>query len=940
MKTRKIALLVLVCMLVASVLALAVACKPTTPPEPEDEWNGKIDLMKASDWEGNESETTYTAYNDSNNKLVIEYEKSGAWQFIKRTFIDDLDQLGQIKTLVMKVSMTTDSGDPYMTLKLEGETAKEVHIYDLSATEATLEWDLSAYDLTKASRLLIFAEGNNESPIGKITFSELYLTKAAINADHNVEKKPDDGEDTAWTWNEITATNTTVNAGWYDAGDAVYTVAKDGNAHKVTVNKVRAGQEYSALTAIISGEAIRTMKSFKITVKGTSGQAILVKPFDNAETKIEFDGTEQTVIINVEAFASDANRDYTQKDLTALSSLGQLGQDNRVNILALPGQAPATGEFTIISAEFSTQEAPAPEVKEEVTEITATNGKVTSAWYSNNAGFYTFNKEGSAVKVSYTTGAWQYFYANVKGEAIATMKKLVVEIKGAEGTRLLIKPFDAKDAWVTLTDAEVDTIEIDITDVLNKDFTASQKILIFVEPEKDASSVTGEMTLVNVEFSTEEVSNPIPPVVEEVTEITIDNGKVTSAWYSNNEGFYTFEKEGNSVKVSYETGAWQYFYANVKGEAITSMKKLVVRISGAEGTRLLIKPFDAKDAWVTLTDAEVDTVEIDITDVLNKDFTVNQKILIFVEPEKDASSVSGEMTLVSVEFSTEAVSQQPSGPQAIEYNGDQKLVINDHWYDKDGGKWTVAEAEGIWTLSYGANHSWGPVATHLKLGDAVMNYVVAEFKAPAGIPYILKFGDTNAFEVTGTGEWQVTSIALTKNVTGNVEVLIFAGWDDTNENSIEFKAPTLYNVSAVAEEGQALNINKEGALANAVKGSTRNNISFAENKTTISYSSPSWDSMIMWIDLGEGGFDKLNMEFKGLAGHTAILSLNGTEAKYEGMPGDSGTLTGEAQTLSVDVSGLKGIIFIRIFLDMNPNDVNAEGGTFEITQAVFTRTGD
>ena len=799
MKIRKIALLVLICMLVASLLAIAVACEPTEPDNGDDSnWDGKIDLMKASDWEGNESETSYVAYNNNGGDLVIEYETSGQYQYIKRTFIDDLDQLAQVKTLVMKASMAAESNEPYITLKLEGDVTKEV-TFDLAESVATYEWDLSSVDVSKASRLLLFAEGVSFSATGEIDVKEFYLTTAAINQSNNVEQP---GEDVDYSWNEITATSKTVNAGWYDAADGVYSVAKDGTSYKVTATKSKSTHEWSGMVALIKGDALSTMKSFKITLKGTAGESVLVKPFNqNApiETKVTFTGEEQTVIIDVESYASHEDRDFSEKDLDSLANLNGLSNDNKVAILALAGATSGTQQFTIISAEFSTEAAPAPVITEEVTEITATNRKVTSAWYSNNDGFYNFDKDGDAVKVSYTTGDWQYFYANVKGDAIANMKKLVVELSGEEGTRLLIKPFDAKDAWVTLT-GETDTVEIDITDILS-----------------------------------------------------------------------------------------------------------------------------------------------------GRDFTAAQKIVVFVEPEKAASSVTGELTLSKVEFSTEAVAVDPNAPtvQSVEYGGDLTLNANNYWHDGGDGKWTASASEGIWTATYPAGNNWSQLVTEIKLGDAKMNYVVLEVKGTQGSKAIFNVGVGEAkfegFEWDNglmTGEWQKVVVSGSE-ITGDVTLRIFAGLsEDCAAGEIQIKTVQMYYVSAVAEDGENLDFNVEGALANAVKGSTRNNISFEAGKTTISYDAPSWDSVIMWIDLGEGGFDNLELEFKGIAGHTAILSLNGQEAKWEGNEWDNGFLTGSTQTMSVDVSGLKGIVFIRIFLDMNPNDANANGGSFEITKAEFTRSDD
>lgn len=90
----------------------------------------------------------------------------------------------------------------------------------------------------------------------------------------------------------------------------------------------------------------------------------------------------------------------------------------------------------------------------------------------------------------------------------------------------------------------------------------------------------------------------------------------------------------------------------------------------------------------------------------------------------------------------------------------------------------------------------------------------------------------------------------------------------------------------------------------------------------------------MWVDLGEGGYDKLTFDFTALQGHTAIISFNGTENKWE----NDNKFTGEEEPLNIDVSEWKGLVFIRIFLDFDTNADNANGGTFVINNAVFTKT--
>lgn len=793
MKIRKIALCFLLVLLMVSVAILAVACNKET----------KLDLKPNEHWgpaSDDEEELTIINATEADGNLVINFNAKKEWTgFAKTLSYEDPEILAKMNTLVVTAKMETNNPYPSMMFKMD-VLGKEVKVKG-TADFTTYEWDVSEMDLAKETWLIIFPDPGVNATVGKITISEIYLTSREMNAEKDATKMPPDSappvDTSSVAWKEITATDTKVDAGWYDGGAGIYTVAKSGTSYNVNVTKA-IGTEWSAVIAYIHGDALKTMKSFKIVVKGTAGTKILVKPFDTnqAEETLTLTGKAEgdELIMNVAAWASSTDRDFSKKDTPTA--------DNRVALIAYPNDVTSSGSFEIVSAEFST--APAP-VKVEVSEITATNKKVDAGWYDGGDGVYTVTKDGTSYKVAYDKGVFAYasLKAWVKGDAIANMKTIQFTMRGTAGKSVILKPFDQVELRPapTFSGTEDDTFIVDIAEyVAGKSFTEMVPIVIMIEG--GVENVSGEFIIKNVEFSTEEA--PVTPVV----------------------------------------------------------------------------------------------------------------------------------------------------PQAIEYGGDLTLNVNNEWHDGGDGKWTASKDNdsGIWTANFPAGNDWSQLVTEVKLGDAKMNYVVLEVKGTQGTKAIFnvgvgeaKFeGNTGDYGVM-TGEWQKVVVSnLATPVTGDITLRVFAGLSATcAAGEIQIKTATMYYVSAVAEAGEELNINTDGALSNAVKGGTRNTISFAENKTTITYSSPSWDSVIMWIDLGEGGFDQLELEFKGLEGHTAILSLNGLEAKYEGNTGDLGKLTGNKQTLPVDVSELKGIIFIRIFLDMNEiAGVNEQGGSFEITKAVFTRSED
>ena len=625
MKIKKISLSILLLVVMVSALVLGVACeKPIT----------KIELKNTEYWgpaSSDAEETNMIKATKSGNDLVINYTEKKEWTGIAYTLnYHEPEVLKTMKTLVIKAKMTSDNVvNPSMMFKMD-VLAKEVSVKG-TTTETTYEWDVSEMDLSTETWFIIFPDAGVAGSTGTITISEIYLTVDEENADNDVSKSPVTNLITpnpvTPNWQEVKADALTIG-GWVDAsGYDVYDVKAEGDGYKVNVNKRIGTGAWSALISYVHGETsvFQTLKSFKIKVKGTAGQAILVKPFDTNETRVELDGTEQEVIIDIIDITENASNDYSEKtDPTNL---------NKVVIMALPGAAKGTTSFEILSAEFSTAEAP------------------------------------------------------------------------------------------------------------------------------------------------------------------------------------------------------------------------------------------------------------------------------------DAG---------------------------IRYNGGQMLDFNSRWRDNGDGKWTTALNEGVWTLSYAAGHSWASVTTKLKLGGEVMNYVYAEVKVPEGKPFILKFADGNEASVTGTGDWQVISKKLSANVTGNVQVLIFADYDGADAGEIQIKTAKLYNVSASEVAEGDLKVTADWKHAD--KGDNRFTIVAANGKTTITNANPTesngggWDSLLIWIDLGEGGYDTLTLTFKGTEGHIAIVKLNneGTRQK-EFSAGQGGALSGADQTVELNASGLSGVVELRLFLDWD----GPAGGVFEISNIVF-----
>ena len=717
----------------------------------------------------------------------------------------------------------------------------------------------------------------------------------------------------------------------------IYRVSKDTDGNLVF--DFAKNDTYNATRiafAAFSVDELSKVKTLVVTAKMTTDA-----PYPALLFKVE--GTDDPADAEVKVKATE---DYTTYEWDFAGY--DLTKVTRFLIFADPGVAGSSGKITVkeiyltdkeVNADNDATKKPAEEGKAPApvwNEVTASNMSVGN-WVDGTANnVYTVTKTESSYKVDVHkkvgAGQWDALISYIHGDALATAKTFKLVVKGTAGKQILVKPFDSFERRVTLT-GENQEIVIDVhtfAEDTTKDFsqkdapTAENKVCIMGLP--DVTTGNDTFTIISAEFSTEAAAPVEDP---NVNEITADNHKITKGWEGLDAGTYTVTADGTAFNVAYTTNDYQWLRTYVKGEEIANMKTIVFTVSGTEGNTILFKPFNLGapvETRHTFTGNE-DVVTIDVSSyVSGKTFTEKEPILICSAP--GVSNATGTFRIINVEFSAQA----DTSIKASEYNGDLQLGFNNYWRDNGDEKWTISDSEGIWTLAYAAEHSWASATTRIALGDAVMNYISVEVKCPVGQKYIIKFAEGNQIEVNGTGEFAKYSQKLSANVTGTVDVLVFAAWDDANAGEIQIKSAVLYNVAATAGEGD-LDVN--GKLAPAPKDCQRYNFSTSEGKYTISYSNNgSWDSLLMWVDLGEGGYDKLTFDFTALQGHTAIISFNGTENKWE----NDNKFTGEEEPLNIDVSEWKGLVFIRIFLDFDTNADNANGGTFVINNAVFTKT--
>lgn len=776
---------------------------------------------------------------------------------------------------------------------------------------------------------------------------------------------------------------------WRNGDPGIYDIKEEGG--KLVLDYTSTGgktdvYQYVSGAFGASAEDKAKFKTLVLTASMTTTaewSTLLVKlgDGDNArEFNFELSSTEKTYEVDVSDFELATKNgillfpDGGWRDVTGKVTISELyltdraiNEENRATAYQLPAANPLPTDAAW-------------------NHITSEEKFVNAGWYDDGRGIYKSieKQQDGSYKITAQRKTHQDYWYNallafVDSDAttMSAIQSFKLTVKAPKGTLIAVKPFDFYEVKATVPDDKDNqefTIEVDVTgftqakvkvkDEQGNDTEEETWAHTFAKPtgmdkleaqntvrviwETGNGKANGTFTIVKAEFSTDKAK----PMYT-AKEITATDRKVGTEWFSNDFGVYTpsVNPTDNSVNVHYDKGGyeWTYMMTYVKGAALENMTTLTVKVKGPEGVAFMVKLYDKKECTGTFTGNE-QTETFNITGITGVDWTADLQILVFIGG--GTKELTGDFTIYSMEYGTGTVTP-PTPPVSDSYPNDLLTSFNSGWTDADGNDhWTIpapAQVDGrndVYSLSYIANNNWSAATTTAEIEGAPLNYILWEVKGTADTTGILsvEFSDQVKaeahFEGNGapgdhgkfTGEWQTVAIPLDKPRTGEVTVRIFAGLSNScPAGEIKVSKAQFMYVAGKADTTQDYDAN--GLWRNAPKDGKRCDIAYANDKTTVTYTAAGWDSILAWIDLGEGGYDTITISFKGLQGHSAIIKVGTTEKKYEGNPGDEGLLTGQAQTVTIDVSGLTGIVEFRIFLDMN--SLPGDTGSFEITQALF-----
>ena len=316
------------------------------------------------------------------------------------TYTDGVARVAYVNSAwqFMRVNFDIDevAGLNTLTLTVSGSVGKNILVKpnDSGALEKRIEFTTTdpitvTFTAESFANILIFAEGGTEGASGIF-----FIHEAILSYTYQVE--------------EITSND-------------YYTVTDGENGFNVAYNK--AGDGYRFLNVIFPASDVSGLNTLTVTLSGTVGESVLLKPNDNGslERAIAFSTTDP------------------------VSETFTFEQFNNLIMFAQPGNADATGTFTIVSIELSfTAEIPAPEwngfgltVVDTETNVSITYANTPGEWWNNNAQLAISNFDGTkdAIVLTYTGVAGQQYVFKIEGGGQA--KEVTVEADGTEQTYIL-----------------------------------------------------------------------------------------------------------------------------------------------------------------------------------------------------------------------------------------------------------------------------------------------------------------------------------------------------------------------------------------------------------------------------------------------------------------------------------------------------------------------
>ncbi len=556
----------ILCYLLALLLMLSlvlVACDDgqqdpdvQDPDDDDDNITQVLDTIDMIDgWAGNADEEIYDFGSDGDD-LVIDYNKSGAaWAYFRYNLaVFEVDTLANMSTFVFTVDFSMSAGSARTFIKVEyvDNSADEIK-FDLVEGTHTYEWDLSSINLTNAARIVFFIDAGGETGVGTLTFSEIYMTKDAINMANAIDIIAAPDADTV-AKNVYTEGDTfTANSGWYDSGDGVYDIEQNGDDYVVAYDK--GNYEWASLVGFVSGD-LSNMNKVTFTFTGEYGARVTVKVFDKIEyeRKIFLTGEKQTLEVSL------ATTPSTAVDWTV---------DNMIYIMPEGGTAQVSGQITIHSVEFSTEYTADTEVEdviEEPTRLDIGSSNWTGDISTDSSNVYALSDTDGALTIDYDKSLGQASSAvSISPESISQYKYAVLTLCGEAGkTATISVDGGVMASQEVVFDGQLQTVRLAIAD----------NSVLSIVAESQSADGSGAITLYSIYLQDTDAFY--------VTEVN------KTGWMANVASVYTLALQDGILKINYSKSNNPYAGINRTDAFMESYNQVIVTMTIPEGVTVLL----------------------------------------------------------------------------------------------------------------------------------------------------------------------------------------------------------------------------------------------------------------------------------------------------------------------------------------------------------------
>jgi hypothetical protein len=497
----------------------------------------------------------YTITKDGTD-VDVTYTKKGEWTNMQAPITGDLSVFDKV------VFEITGQDTKTALLKVEGTAGgnqEDDIVFD--GTRQTFEISLETMSNTQKAaikKLVIFAAQGSAIGSGEFTIHSVTFVK-------NEEM----------VYDFVT--------GWVDGGDSVYTITPEEGKTVVTYN-ITDPLMWVFMRNNFDAEDVAGYNTLTMTLDGTSGKQVLVKPNDAGalEQWVTFGDEPVTIEVKASAFTT-------------------------VLIFAEGGSTGVSGSFEILEAYLSYVE---PSI-----DVTKVVDFTTAAFVENDPDTYDFTVVEGTTVVDYTKGVgkeWAFFRLNFVAEEVAGLNTMTLVLDGTEGKTVLIKPNDSGALEQTVTfGTEPVTVVVTADSFVN--------LIMFAEP--NTAEVNGSFTILSAELS-----YSIRP----------------NNWIDGGDAVYTITMDGHLVEVAYaKTGnGWAFIRINFDGAAVEGLNTLQITVSGEAGKSVLVKPNDsgALEQTINFTDDQPVTITVTAASFAN--------IILFAEG--GVAPATGTFTIHSV----------------------------------------------------------------------------------------------------------------------------------------------------------------------------------------------------------------------------------------------------------------------------------------------------